>query len=117
MSAAQRTFPRSFQELGWAEPGKALTARRNLRLAPIHEIRARRILESKLTFIYDESFDLPDAKRTILGSPVSIPTPSPARSSAANAAMPPYLASLFRDATLLSREQETDLFRRMNYLK
>jgi RNA polymerase primary sigma factor len=33
------------------------------------------------------------------------------------AGLPPYLASLFRDAALLPRERETDLFRRMNYLK
>src|SRR5260221_239987 len=31
--------------------------------------------------------------------------------------LPPYLASLYGDATVLSREQEVHLFRKMNYLK
>src|SRR5262249_14679004 len=33
------------------------------------------------------------------------------------AGLPPYLASLYGDAPLLSREQEAHLFRKMNYLK
>ena len=31
--------------------------------------------------------------------------------------LPPYLASLYEDGSLLSREQEAHLFRKMNYLK
>ena len=33
------------------------------------------------------------------------------------AGLPPYLASLYGDAPLLTREQEAHLFRKMNYLK
>jgi RNA polymerase primary sigma factor len=81
-----------------------------------NEARARRILDRKLAYVYHESFDAPGAERTILGSPAEVAVAASAR-TAVPTGLPPYLASLFRDADLLSREQEADLFRRMNYLK
>ena len=39
------------------------------------------------------------------------------RRTEAPAGLPPYLASLYDEAPLLSREQEAHLFRKMNYLK
>ena len=41
----------------------------------------------------------------------------PPRGSKPPAGLPPYLASLYGDGTLLGREQEAHLFRKMNYLK
>jgi RNA polymerase primary sigma factor len=43
--------------------------------------------------------------------------PPAARGTEAPAGLPAYLASLYREASLLSREQEVHLFRKMNYLK
>ena len=81
----------------------------------INEIRATRILEQKLEFLHDPSFDAPGAAATILA-----PIPVAARAgpkAKAPAGLPPYLASLYGDAPLLNREQEAHLFRQMNYLK
>jgi RNA polymerase primary sigma factor len=39
------------------------------------------------------------------------------RRTKASAGLPPYLASLYDEGPLLSREQEAHLFRKMNYLK
>ena len=82
----------------------------------INEIRARRILEQKLEYLHDPSFDARGAEATILA-----PTPEPGKPSARTpkppAGLPPYLASLYVDSPLLSREQEAHLFRKMNYLK
>jgi RNA polymerase primary sigma factor len=82
----------------------------------IHEMRARRLLEAKLDFVSDPSFDDPAAVAELLG-----PSPEPAvsqapRRSRAPEGLPPYLASLY-EFPLLSREQERRLFRKMNYLK
>ncbi len=82
----------------------------------INEMRARRLLSTKLEFIDHESFALPDAASQILG-----PTPEPAsgkapRKSKPPKGLPPYLASLY-EVPLLDREQESHLFREMNYLK
>jgi RNA polymerase primary sigma factor len=81
----------------------------------INEIRARSILGQTLEYTYDASFDEPDADGTIL-----VPMPDGGNCQvAAMAKVPserrPYLADLY-DAPLLSREQETHLFRKMNYL-
>ncbi len=83
----------------------------------INEGRAVRILEQKLEAMYDASFESPGAAETIL-APMPV---SSGRSSASRikppAGLPPYLASLYGDGTLLNREQEAHLFRKMNYLK
>ena len=82
----------------------------------ITEVRAKRILETKLEFIANETFDDPKAKTAIMA-----PFPEPAdgkppRRPKAPKGLPPYLASLY-EVPLLDREQEAHLFRRMNYLK
>lgn len=83
----------------------------------INEGRARRILEQKLEAMYDPSFDAPGAAAIILA-----PLPAATGKSGSSrvkppVGLPPYLASLYGDGTLLSREQEAHLFRKMNYLK
>jgi RNA polymerase primary sigma factor len=82
----------------------------------IDEMRARRLLEAKLDFVSDPSFDDPTAVAEILG-----PSPEPAvghgsRRNQAPEGLPPYLGSLY-EFPLLSREQERHLFLKMNYLK
>jgi RNA polymerase primary sigma factor len=82
----------------------------------INEMRARRILGTRLEYMPHPSFDDPAARAEILG-----PTPVPAdgkapRRTKAPKGLPPYLADLY-DVPLLSREQEVHLFRKMNYLK
>jgi len=82
----------------------------------INEMRARRILGTKLEFIDHSSFQQPDSGRLILG-----PMPEPADGKAprrpkAPKGLPPYLGSLY-EVPLLDREQEMHLFRKMNYLK
>jgi RNA polymerase primary sigma factor len=82
----------------------------------INEMRARRLLETRLEFIADESFDAPGATEEILGpDPVADQAASPRRGRAPEG-LPPYLASLY-DVPLLTPEQERHLFRKMNYLK
>jgi len=83
----------------------------------INEVRARRLLETKLEFMHDASFDDASAEAAILG-----PMPAPTRGQGGPkprppAGLPPYLASLYVDGPLLSREQEAHLFRKMNFLK
>jgi len=82
----------------------------------INEVRARRILETKLEYIPHASFEDPAAKAEIMA-----PMPPPAGGKAprrpkAPKGLPPYLASLY-EVPLLDREQELHLFRQMNFLK
>jgi RNA polymerase primary sigma factor len=83
----------------------------------INEMRAFKILGTKLECMPHPSFDDPAARAEILGP---LPT-TPAEGKAARVAkapegVPPYLASLYDDP-LLSRQQEAHLFRKMNFLK
>jgi RNA polymerase primary sigma factor len=83
----------------------------------INEARAHRILEQKLETMFDPSFDAEDAETTILAP---FPESRATRQSVSvkpPADVPPYLASLYTDTPLLTREQEAHLFRKMNYLK
>jgi RNA polymerase primary sigma factor len=82
----------------------------------IDEVRARRLLDAKIEYVRDPSFDDPAAVAEILG-----PSPGPvadqdSRRSRAPEGLPTYLASLY-EVPLLSSEQERHLFRKMNYLK
>jgi RNA polymerase primary sigma factor len=82
----------------------------------IDEVRARRLLEARLEYVSDPSFDDPAAVVEILG-----PRPGPAagqdsRRPRTPEGLPAYLASLY-EIPLLSREEERFLFRKMNYLK
>jgi RNA polymerase primary sigma factor len=82
----------------------------------LNEMRARRILGTKLEFIDNVNFSEPESASVILR-----PMPEPADGKAprrpkAPKGLPPYLASLY-EVPLLDREQEMHLFRKMNYLK
>ncbi len=82
----------------------------------INEMRALRVLEVKLEFMGHETFDNPALALKIIG-----PMPDPLdgkgpRKTKAPKGLPPYLASLY-EVPLLAREQESHLFRKMNYLK
>jgi RNA polymerase primary sigma factor len=82
----------------------------------LNEVRAKRLLETKLEFMNDPSFEDPAAVAEILGPFPSASASQGARRSRAPEGLPPYLVSLY-DVPLLSREQERHLFRKMNYLK
>ena len=79
--------------------------------------RVRRLFGIELEYIAHPSFDDPGAHDTIL-APMPAPATAPAaRCTEAPAGLPAYMASLYRESSVLSREQETHLFRKMNYLK
>jgi RNA polymerase primary sigma factor len=80
-------------------------------------IRARRILGTEIRYIDQPSFDDPGAYDAIV-APMPAPdvTQAPSRTDD-SAGLPPYLAGLYHEALLLTREQEAHLFRKMNYLK
>ena len=80
----------------------------------VSEMRAQRILELPLDYIYNECFEKAKLEEEILG-----PVPEPeakTRKTRAPSGLPPYLTSLY-DTPLLTREQEYHLFRKFNYLK
>jgi RNA polymerase primary sigma factor len=79
-------------------------------------MRARRLLEARLDFISDPSFDDPDAVIGLLGPSPEPAVSRPSHRSRVPEGLPPYLASLY-ETPLLSREQERHLFLKMNYLK
>ncbi len=82
----------------------------------INEMRAQRLLEQKLEFMPNDSFEDRSQHAEILGDmPVPADGKAP-RKSKAPKGLPPYLASLY-EVPLLSREQEAHLFRKMNFLK
>jgi RNA polymerase primary sigma factor len=80
----------------------------------LNNMRAKRILDQAFEYVHDPSFETPVAA-TFLGPMPEQPRMSP--KSRVPAEVPPYLANLYAGAPLLSREQETHLFRKMNYLK
>ncbi|QDV70819.1 RNA polymerase principal sigma factor HrdB [Rosistilla carotiformis] len=78
------------------------------------DMRAARIMELPLDYMYNEDFENAKLEPEILGA---MPEPEKApRKLRVPAGLPPYLASLY-DVPLLDREQEYYLFRKMNYLK
>lgn len=82
----------------------------------LNEQRALAILDLPLEFIHNEEFvnASPEMEAEFLGDmPEAIIPPRKVR---APGGLPTYLASLY-DVTLLTREQEYHLFRKMNYLK
>jgi RNA polymerase sigma factor (sigma-70 family) len=80
----------------------------------LSEMRAGRIFELPLDYIYNESFDNPALAVEILG-PVPAAETAP-RKLRVPSGLPSYLAALY-DVALLTREQEHHLFRKMNFLK
>ena len=80
----------------------------------INEMRARRIAELPLEFMYNEEFEAKNADQVILG-PMPVPETTP-RAARVPSGLPRYLASLY-EVPLLTREQEQHIFRKFNYLK
>jgi RNA polymerase primary sigma factor/RNA polymerase sigma factor len=80
----------------------------------LNEMRAGRILELPLEYIYNDDFDNPAMEEEILGEMPE--SESATRRSRVPAGLPPYLAALY-DVALLNREQEYHLFRKMNFFK
>ena len=83
----------------------------------INEVRAQRLLDQPLDYIYHPSFDDPALEAEILA-----PMPGAEAYEAKRREMhvpkdvPPELASLY-EMPLLTKDQEQHLFRKMNYLK
>jgi RNA polymerase primary sigma factor/RNA polymerase sigma factor len=77
-------------------------------------MRARRILELPLDYMYHPSFDKASAEKEILGPTPVVPTSG--KKVRGPSGLPPYLAALY-EVPLLTREQEGHLFRKFNYLK
>ena len=83
----------------------------------INEVRADRILETKLEFIAQRQLRRPGGRGRDHGPDARRPPDGKApRRPKAPKGLPPYLASLY-EVPLLDREQEMHLFRKMNYLK
>ena len=80
----------------------------------INEMRAHRILELPLDYMFNEEFVARGAEKRILGPMPESETPT--RKTKVPSGLPPYLASLY-EVPLLTREQEQHLFRKFNYLK
>lgn len=80
----------------------------------LNEVRAKRILELPLEYMYHESFDNPANEKEFLG-PTPVPE-TPTRKLRSPSGLPPYLAALY-EVPLLAREQEMHLFRKFNFLK
>lgn len=80
----------------------------------VTEVRAKRLLDHPIEFIYHSSFEQAGAAALILGSePISKVVTAPVK---APPDLPPYLAELYQ-TPLLTKEQEVYLFRKMNFLK
>jgi RNA polymerase sigma factor (sigma-70 family) len=83
----------------------------------INEVRAQRLLDQPLEYIYHASFDDPSVEAEIVA-----PMPGLEEYEAQRRQMrvpkdaPPELASLY-EVPLLNKEQEQHLFRQMNFLK
>lgn len=86
----------------------------------VNEMRARQLAEHPIAYMYDREFDLPDADHRILRRETPVKEgeeAAPAKKQGGDSEeVPPYLQSLY-DIPLLSREEETHLFRQYNYLK
>lgn len=80
----------------------------------LNEMRAVRIMELPLDCIPNERFDRAGVEKEILGDMPEAATAG--KKSRLPSGLPPYLASLY-EVSLLTREQEVYLFRKMNYLK
>ena len=109
-----------YQRYRCGESPASLARRYSLNVTRVRRLLARirhqRIEELPLEHIANEEFKRMTASRekAILG-PVPAPA-KPPRQVRPAAGLPPYLASLY-EVPLLTREQEIQLFRKMNYLK
>ena len=83
----------------------------------LNEVRAKRLLDQPLDYIYHPSFEEPSAEAAILGRmPGQEEYDTQRQRMRIPKDAPPELASLY-EMPLLNREQEQHLFRKMNYLK
>jgi RNA polymerase sigma factor (sigma-70 family) len=83
----------------------------------INEVRAQRLLDQPLDYIFHTSFDDPSLEREILAPMPGLEKyESLRRGMHAPKDAPPELAPLY-EAPLLSKDQEQHLFRKMNFLK
>lgn len=84
----------------------------------VHELRARRILELPLDYIFNPEFLFAEAEPTILAPLACDETQDETQGRATKApdGMPGYLAAMY-DVALLSKAHEHHLFRKLNYLK
>jgi len=83
----------------------------------INEVRATRLLEQPLDYIYHASFDDPAKEADILATmPDAEEFEARRKQMHAPKDAPPELASLY-EVPLLSKEQEQHVFRKMNFLK
>ncbi len=83
----------------------------------INEVRAQRLLEQPLDYIYHPSFDDPSKEAEILAAmPDADAYEARRREMKVPKDVPPELAPLY-EVPLLNKEQEQHLFRKMNYLK
>src|SRR5205085_11209869 len=83
----------------------------------INEVRAQRLLEQPLDYIYHESFDDPAVEEAYTAPmPAVEEYEAKRREMKAPRDVPPELASMY-EVPLLNKDQEQHLFRKMNYLK
>jgi RNA polymerase primary sigma factor len=83
----------------------------------LNEIRAQRLLDQHLDYMYNPIFDNPSMADTIMAAmPDEEAFQQQRRQMHAPRDVPPELASLY-ETPLLTKEQEQHLFRKMNYLK
>lgn len=80
-----------------------------------NEYRARVLIEQPIDYIPSDEFSMPDADELIPELPVEVDSPEHAPIDS-NGELPGYFADLYALA-LLTREEERQLFRRMNFLK
>ncbi len=80
----------------------------------IQEVRAQRIMDLPLDYVFNDEFTRPGAARKILAQMPE--NPNRVRAPRIPQGLPQYLASLY-EVPLLTREQEAHLFRKFNYLK
>jgi RNA polymerase sigma factor (sigma-70 family) len=80
-------------------------------------VRAQRLLEQPLDYIYHESFDDPAVEEAYTAPMPSVEEyEAKRREMKAPKDVPPELASMY-EVPLLNKDQEQHLFRKMNYLK
>jgi RNA polymerase sigma factor (sigma-70 family) len=96
---------------------KRFRRKRNSVYRIVNEVRAKRLLDLPLDYIYHPSFDDPALEAEILGPMPNLEAfEEKRRQLSVPKDVPPELTSLY-EMPLLTREQEQHLFRQMNYLK
>ncbi|UCG34324.1 MAG: sigma-70 family RNA polymerase sigma factor [Phycisphaerales bacterium] len=95
---------------------KALGRPRSAITRIVNEMRARRIVDRPLGYMYSPEFDAPGAEQAILAEDACAAVVYSERRSTDGRANQAYFDDLSR-LPLLTREQERDLFRQYNYLK